>query len=254
MKFVHKLVFSVLFLALAVIVFKPMARAFEVKPYTLPVNDFVGVLSTSTVDQLNTQLKDIAEQPGGVEVAVAILPSFEDQPLENVALAYFNDWKIGKKGLDNGVLLLLAVQDREIFIQTGYGVEGVISDGVAGRIIRNDIIPHLKNEDYDSAVKAGVERILFYTNNSDASELATGTMSDQGSFWQVMLVMVLFFGFIGFLIWWANKKWPHSGGLSKPSSTSRNFPSSFSSSKSSSSSSFSFGGGRTGGGGASGKW
>jgi len=226
--------------------------AIEVKNYQGMVNDFAQVLSDQTKLQLEEKLLNEAQREKGAELAVVTLSSLEDQPIESVTLAYFDKWQIGKKGEDNGVLLLLAIEDREIRIHTGYGVEGVLPDGMAGRIIDQNIIPHLKNEDYDAAIQAGVDRILAQI--ASPQEIQSPTNSDV-SVWTILLILFIFFGIIGLVLYLIAKHAPKTGGSSHSSPSFRS-KSTFSPSRSSSSfsKSFSFGGGRSGGGGTSRKW
>ncbi len=228
------------------------AGAVNVQSYEGLVNDYAQVLSDEVENSLETRLQDEASKENGAELAVVTLPSLDGEEIESVALAYFDTWKIGKAKQDNGVLLLIAISDREIRIQTGYGVEPIIPDGVAGRIIRNDIVPYLKEEQYDQAVIVGVDRILaLIADPSVAREYQSASL---GSLMTVLL-MAAFFGFIGLIVWLSIKYSPKLGSISSGTKSSWSKPSSFSSSShSSSSSSFSFGGGRSGGGGASGKW
>ena len=227
-------------------------KAVEVKPYVGHVNDFAQVLSAETITAVEQKLLTQSQQPEGVEVAVITLDSLEGEVIETVSLAYFDQWQIGKKGADNGVLLLLAINDREIRIQTGYGVEGSLPDGLAGRIIRNDIIPHLAENNYDAAVTVGVERIL--QSIASPQDISSNISSNQmASPWTVLLIMFIFFGGIVLFVLLIAKLAAKSGPGKPGKPRSNTFPRSTRSS-SSSSSSFSFGGGRTGGGGASGKW
>lgn len=228
--------------------FSPKIQAIEVKPYTGLVNDFANVLSDDTEQSLEEKLATEASRAEGVELAVITLPSLEGEVIESVALQYFDNWQVGKKGLDNGVILLLAIEDREIRIQTGYGLEGVLPDGLTGRIIRQDIVPHLKEGNYDLAVESGVSKILAYA--LDPSLAAAQSTSHQAGYSWLIFVIV-FVVLVIFIL----RKMPASS-VYKPTPFSSGFklPSSRSSSSSSSTSSFKFGGGRSGGGGASGKW
>jgi len=238
-------------LCLLMRVFSQQAVAIEVKSYEGLVNDFAQVLSPETETQLEEKLQQEASRQNGAELAVITLSSLENQPIESVALAYFDQWQIGKKGEDNGVLLLLAIEDREIRIHTGYGVEGSLPDGMAGRIIRQGIVPYLQNEDYDSAVKSGVDNILAQIAHPE--ELSSSTNEDV-PIWIVLLFMFVFFGIVGLFLYLIIKYGPKQPGLNSSNRTSPFSSTPFSTSSKSSSGSFSFGGGRSGGGGASGKW
>ncbi len=141
--------------------------AYDVPEPTGFVNDYAQVLSEETRQGLETRLSSVSESTSGAELAVVTIQSLKGDMVENVAQEFFDTWKIGKKGVDNGVLFLIAIDDRELRIHTGYGAEGVIPDSVAGRIIRNEITPHFKNNDYDKGIKTGVDSILLYLDDPD---------------------------------------------------------------------------------------
>lgn len=250
---IKKLVVGLFALVVLLPLFASLAHAIEIKPYSGLVNDFANVLSEEMEQQLEAKLLQEAERLDGVELAVLTLDSLEGETVEQVALAYFDNWQVGKKGEDNGVLLLLAIDDREVRIQTGYGVEGALPDGLAGRIIRQDIVPHLQAGNYDLAIENGVNRILQRIADP-ASEMVPESTPSSGSIWFVLMVLVIFFGGIVLLIFLITKYAQPSSSSSPSSTRSRPSTSSTRASSSSSSKSFSFGGGRTGGGGASGKW
>jgi len=84
----------------------------------------------------------------GVEIAVVTVESLEGAILEDEALRYLMEWGVGKKGQDNGVVILVAQKERRIRIETGYDIEGVLPDGKAGEIIRYDIVPRFKQGDF----------------------------------------------------------------------------------------------------------
>src|SRR6185503_4886307 len=90
------------------------------------------------------------------EIAVAIVPDMGGDYIENYAVKLFEDWKIGKAKQDNGVLLLVAVEERKLRIEVGYGLEGALPDSVAQSILDNEMTPRLRAGDYDGAVTAAV--------------------------------------------------------------------------------------------------
>ena len=95
------------------------------------------------------------------QIAVLIIPSLDGDVLEDYAIRVaHNEWKLGDKDKDNGVLLLIVLDERKIRIETGYGLEGVLTDALASRINRNEIAPRFKAGDYDGGVKAGVLAIM----------------------------------------------------------------------------------------------
>jgi uncharacterized protein len=99
-------------------------------------------------------------QHGGKWVHDETIRSLQGQPIEEYSLRVAEEWKLGKANKDNGVLLLVVVDDRELRIETGYGLEGVLTDALSSRINRNEIAPHLRRGDYDAGIKAGVTAII----------------------------------------------------------------------------------------------
>lgn len=122
------------------------------------VNDFAQVLSDQTKRGLESELAAF-EQTTSNQVAVAIVPSMGGDYIENYAIKLFEEWEVGKKDTDNGVLLLLSIEERKMRIEVGYGLEGALPDSVAQSILNNEMTPRLKAGDYDGAVTAGVRAI-----------------------------------------------------------------------------------------------
>lgn len=122
------------------------------------VNDFANVLTTEQRQTLETNLSNFEKQTGN-EVSVAIIKELGGDTIENVAVKIFEEWKIGKKGQDNGVLLLVTIDDRKLKIETGYGIEPKLTDGKAGEIIRNIIAPKFKQNDYFGGISDGLTAI-----------------------------------------------------------------------------------------------
>ncbi len=145
--------------------------AYDVPNYDGYVNDFADVLSEETEQQLEDKLTALSKEENGIEIAVVTVDNLEGESVEGVSQQFFDTWKIGKKNIDNGVLLLISKQDRELRIQTGYGAEAFLTDAQAGRIIRNVLVPPLKKDDYDQAVILGVDAIIKKGENIDQSEL-----------------------------------------------------------------------------------
>ena len=119
------------------------------------VNDFAGLLTPATVAALEGQLKNLEAQTGA-EVAVAIIPSLPGETIEDYAVNLFEEWGLGKKKEENGVLLLISRDDRQARIEVGYGLEPIITDGQAGEIIRQTIVPNFQAQKYNEGVTAAV--------------------------------------------------------------------------------------------------
>ena len=123
-----------------------------------PINDFAQVLSASEVQTL-TDLADEVERATGAEIAVATVTSLDGLPLEEYATKLFAAWGIGQAGKDNGVLILVALSERQIRIEVGYGLEGVLPDGLAGQIIRETFEPAFRDNAYGRGIVDGTTRV-----------------------------------------------------------------------------------------------
>ena len=132
------------------------------------VNDFAGVMSVNVKDSLEQQLSLFTASTSN-EISVAIVPTLQDDYIENYSIKLFEDWKIGTRVHDNGVLLLLAIAEHKVHIEVGYGLEGALSDSVAANIIagmRDD----LQAKKYDDAITHAAFRIMEATQNEYTSE------------------------------------------------------------------------------------
>ncbi len=123
------------------------------------VTDQAGLLDASTRGRLERLLTEL-ERKSGVEIAVATLPTLGGRSVEEAAVELFQAWGIGKKGKDEGVLLLVAPKERKIRIEVGYGLEGTIPDGLAGEIIRETITPRFRQGRFAEGVETGVRQIV----------------------------------------------------------------------------------------------
>lgn len=126
--------------------------------YSAYVNDYAGVLQSSSKTQTEDLIAKV-EKDTNCEIAVAIVSSLEGISVEEYAVTLFEKWGVGKKKEDNGVLLLIAIEDRKLRIEVGYGLEGTITDLEAGNIIDNVIVPKFKQNDYSTGVYDGVVAI-----------------------------------------------------------------------------------------------
>ncbi|MEO8679040.1 MAG: TPM domain-containing protein [Vicinamibacterales bacterium] len=130
-------------------------------PLTDAVNDFANVLDSSTTEQLKDLITRLQTASGDVMV-IATVKTFQPWPdLKSYAVKMFeNGGKgIGTKGKDNGALILLALDDRQVWIETGYGLEGFITDGFAGQTSRETMVPHFRSGDYSGGMLAGATAV-----------------------------------------------------------------------------------------------
>lgn len=135
------------------------AAALDVPQLAGRIVDLAHVLPTSTVESLTARLAAHETQSSN-QAVVLIIPSLEGDVIENYSHRVATTWKLGQKGTDNGVLLLVAIKERKVRIEVGYGLEGVLTDARSARIIRNEIVPHFRAGDIAGGVSEGVNAIL----------------------------------------------------------------------------------------------
>jgi uncharacterized protein len=131
-------------------------RVEDLRP-TNYVNDFAGVLSAQTQQSLNALCAQVDRQ-AHAQIAVVTIKSLEGDSIENFTTALEEKWKVGPKGSDRGILIVLATEDHKRRIEVGYGLEGILPDGKAGNIGRM-MVPYLRQGDYDQAVTLAVSQV-----------------------------------------------------------------------------------------------
>jgi len=130
------------------------------------VNDFADVITSDIEAPFEDALR-LFEEETTVELVVVTVPDLGGAPIEDYAVRLFSDWGIGKKGVDNGVLLILTVDERRVRIEVGYGMEPYLTDGQAGRILDNDVLPDLKQGNYALGLLKGAQKIAETIKGSD---------------------------------------------------------------------------------------
>jgi uncharacterized protein len=141
------------------VVFCGSALALAVPAYKGYVNDYGGMISPQMENRLE-QLLGSFDRSDSTQVAVLTIPSLEGDALEDFSIRVTDQWKIGRKGKDNGVLLLVAKQERKVRIEVGRGLEPVLTDLLAGRIIDSVITPYFKAGRFDQGFEAGITAIV----------------------------------------------------------------------------------------------
>jgi len=211
------------------------------------VVDQAGILDRATIDAITSQLAGY-ESATGNQVVVVTLPELKGYPIEDWGLALGRGWGIGQKGKNNGVVLIVAPNDRELRIEVGYGLEGDIPDATANTIIQQEIIPQFKRGDMKGGVRAGVNAILAALGGKYTPTRPVSVAHSKSGF---PFEAFKIFAFIFIAIVMLAVRGGGGGGRGRRSSgwSSGGF-----SSGRSSGGGFSGGGGSFGGGGASGRW
>jgi len=166
-------------------------------PPTARVNDYAGVLSAADRARLEQQLTE-RERATGAQMVIAIFPSLEGESLEDVSIRLAERWKVGRKGVDNGVILLAFLKERKLRIEVGYGLEPVITDAVASAMIRDVIAPRFREGRYTAGLEAAVNEVFARigaetTTRDTARGPAARRAVDPGT----MLLLLLIFGVFG---------------------------------------------------------
>jgi uncharacterized protein len=130
-----------------------------VPPLTTRVTDLTGTLTAEQKSNIEHTLQAF-EASKGSQIAVLIVPTTEPEAVEQYSIRVAEQWKLGRKGVDDGALLLIAKNDRAMRIEVGYGLEGVLPDAIAKRIIAEVITPYFKTSDFYGGIKAGVEAMI----------------------------------------------------------------------------------------------
>ncbi|MFZ5556005.1 MAG: TPM domain-containing protein [Pseudomonadota bacterium] len=138
----------------------PAARAeVPVPPLEARVTDLTGTLSAGQIRSLESRLAAF-EAKKGSQVAVLLVPTTRPETIEQYSIRVADAWKLGRRGVDDGVLLLVAKNDRALRIEVGYGLEGALPDATARRIVSEIIVPRLREGDFYGGISAGVDRII----------------------------------------------------------------------------------------------
>jgi uncharacterized protein len=135
------------------------SSAASLPEFTAPVVDSIGRVSAEVETQINSELISF-QQSGGPQIAVAVIDSTGNATPENYSIDLARTWGIGDKEKDNGVLLLIALEDRTLRIEVGSGVEGELTDVTAGRIVDSVMLPRLRANDVDGAVRDGARAVM----------------------------------------------------------------------------------------------
>jgi uncharacterized protein len=155
------------------------------------VNDFASLLDEPAEAYLETFLRTL-ERDTSAEVVVATVQSLDGRTVEDYAHELFAEWGIGKKGHDNGVLLLVASTDRTVRIEIGYGLEPILPDGLAGEIIRAEMIPEFQNGNFPRGIGRGLNRIAQIVRRDPSVARSTAPPPDDGTGVPPAVVMVPF--------------------------------------------------------------
>jgi len=185
------------FLQIALLLSMPlMAHAAATAPQeiavpalTQRVTDLTGTLDSQQQAALESRLAQF-EQQGGSQIAILIVPTTQPEAIEQYAIRVVDQWKLGREGVDDGILILVAKSDRQMRIEVGYGLEGAIPDATANRIIDEIMAPHFRQGDFYSGLAATVDQLARLI---EGESLPEPQMRSEGA-WEGALPLILFGG------------------------------------------------------------
>lgn len=161
---------------------------------TARVTDLTSTLTGEQQRALESKLAAF-ERQRGTQLAVLIVPSVAPESIEQYALRVVESWKLGRRGVDDGALLLIAKLDRKLRIEVGYGLEGAINDATAKRVISEVISPRFRNGDFSGGIEAGIDSLIKIVDGEQLPP-PTSDVQPEGSTVDDNLALLLFVGFL----------------------------------------------------------
>lgn len=182
------LVFLALFTAPAIVI------SLDVPPLRGRVNDYANLMPPARAQALEQRLEQF-ENKTGHQIAVLTIPGLQGEDIEGFSIRVAENWKIGRKGFDNGAILVIAQNDRKLRIEVGYGLEGVLPDAIANRIIQEIIVPRFRDSDFSGGIEAGVEAIMKVTSGEPLPQAQRKKPASSSRFPIELLLPLIFIGF-----------------------------------------------------------
>lgn len=171
--------------------------------------DLTQTLSQEELAAIDTKLAAL-EKAKGSQVVLLVLPTTGAESIEQFSIRVAEKWKIGRKGIDDGVILIVAKDDRKLRIEVGYGLEGALPDVICKRIIDEQIVPHFKAQDFNLGINAGLDAIIKLINGEPLPEPAGNSNDLQNLSGWAMVGIIAFlsiFIVVGTLIPWTVHKY-----------------------------------------------
>lgn len=220
-----------------------LLAAIPVPALTGRVNDYAGMISAPVKADLETKLKQF-EAAESTQIVILTVQSLKGDPIEDFSIKVAEAWKIGQKGKDNGVLLIVSKDDHKVRIEVGYGLEGKLTDLMAGRIVRDEIVPAFKAGQFDQGFTNGVSAIISTAHGEYKGKPKTEGNGDKPSMSLLFIIFAVIYVIYQIFrrFFWGGLGggfFGGGGGFSGGGSNDDNF---------------SGGGGSFGGGGSSGDW
>jgi uncharacterized protein len=161
-----------------------------VPPLTARVTDLTGTLTREQTAGLERMLQEF-ESRKGAQLAVLMVPTARPEEIEQYALRVAEQWKIGRKKVDDGAILVVAKDDRALRIEVGYGLEGALNDATAARIIREVIVPRFREGDFYGGINAGLDRMMRVIDGEPLPAPSRSAPGGEGGVMQLLPVLLI---------------------------------------------------------------
>lgn len=171
----------------------------EVPKLTQRVTDLAGILTAEQIKALEYKLAKFEDETTN-QIAILIIPSLEGEDLEDFSIKVVEKNKLGQAGKDNGVLFLIAVQDRKMRLEVGYGLEGALPDALCDQILRNIVRPKFRQGDYYGGINAGIDAIISATKGEFKADPRKKVETKVGTILALIIVGFVLLAFFGSII------------------------------------------------------
>lgn len=184
-------------LALAAALFLPAAQAQEQEPAAVPalkarVTDLTGTLAPADAAAIEQKLAAFEKQKGS-QIAVLIVPTTQPEVIEQYSIRVAEAWKLGRKGVDDGVLLVIAKNDRKLRLEVGRGLEGAIPDAIAKRVTTDIIAPHFRKGEFAAGIQAGLDSVVKIIDGEPLPAAATTARKSSSSIENIEYLLIIGF-------------------------------------------------------------
>ena len=177
----------------------PAWAQLAVPQLTARVTDLTGTLTKEQTASLEQMLQSFEARKGS-QIALLMVPTTEPEAIEQYALRVAERWKIGRKNVDDGAILVVAKNERALRIEVGYGLEGALNDATASRIIREAIAPRFREGDFYGGINAGVDRMIRVIDGEPLPEPASPSPQVGGGFGQSLPILLILAIVVGGLL------------------------------------------------------
>ena len=177
-----------------------IALADDVPGYSSYVNDYAGVITEKDKTSMEEVAKEVEEKTGA-QIAVLTVKSMEPYAsIDEFGMAVAEKWKVGEKGKDTGIIIILAMEERKVRIEVGYGLEGIFNDAKVGRILDNTIIPYFRGGDFSAGLRRGMFKIADTIGTEMNVELDERAKMQDNNFTESLCIFIFFVIFVTIFI------------------------------------------------------